>query len=250
MRAVTKISRVIDKVTEWIVSGHLRPQDKLPTERELAETLGCSRETVREAMHRLAEAGLIAPRQGSGWYVRERHRMRFPLHTIDARRVDAPADVWETFLEAQGRTAGARLTVTSPVAPPDHIRKKLHLPPDGQVACRHRIRLADGEPSMISVAWWPLWLAKGTPIERPESCSPLSLAIGLGHGQVYSEAEIGSRMPTRAEASTLSTGRGVPVMEMYTVGRDASGRPIRCTVDVFPAHRFVLVVDRKWSVEQ
>lgn len=243
----TKRSRVVDSVTERIVSGELQPNDRLPPERDLAEQLGCGRDTVRSAMHRLAEAGLIQSTQGSGWYVRDHRRLRFPLHTIDARRVDAPADVWDMFIESQGRTGGATLSVEPRATPPEHIRRKLQLGREDKAVRRHRIRQVDGEKWMISVGWWPLWLAEGTPIESPESCSPLSLAIKYGHGQAVSEAEIGARMPTPTEAEILQTGRGVPVMEMITTGKDAQGRPIRCTVDVFPAHRFLLLVQREWA---
>lgn len=242
-----KRHRVVEAITERIVSGELLPGDRLPPERELAAELGVSRETVRGAMHQLAENGQLTSKQGSAWYVRDPRRLRFPLHTIDARRVDAPADVWDSFVEAQGRQGGAILTVDPRATPPEFIRRKLEIPKGEPAVRRHRIRFVDGEKWMISTGWWPLWLAENTPIEGDGSCSPLSLAITYGHGQVVSEAEVGSRMPTAGEAETLDTGRGVPVMDVFTTGRDADGRAIRCTADVFPAHRFLLVFQRNWA---
>lgn len=237
----------MDAITQRIASGELQPGDRLPPERELADQLGVSRDTVRAALHRMAEHGTLQSQQGSGWSVRGGARLRFPLHTIDARRVDAPADVWDSFMESLGRRGGASLTVEPRAIPPEYVRRKLGLAKGAPAVRRHRVRYVDGEQSMISTGWWPLWLAEGTPIESGESCSPLSLAITYGHGQAVSEAEIGARMPTGGEAATLDTGRGVPVMEMFTTGHDAAGRPIRCTHDVFPAHRFLLVVQREWS---
>lgn len=53
-----------------IMSGELRLNDKIPPEREIVETLGVSRNSVREVMHMLEITGLIECVQGSGNYVR------------------------------------------------------------------------------------------------------------------------------------------------------------------------------------
>lgn len=246
---VTKKQSVADAIEEQIESGDLGRGDKLPTERDLAAKHGVSREAVRAAMQILADAGQIESRQGSGWYVRNLRRLRFPLHTIDAGRAKATADIWDTFVEGQGRTGGSALTVDPAAVPPERIRRKLRLGPDDLVVRRHRIRFVDDEKWMISIGWWPRWLAKGTAIEGNENRSLLTLAIELGHGQVASENEVSARMPTAEEANTLSTGRGVPVMEMLTTGWDAAGKPIRVTEDVFPAHRFILVFEHDWSTK-
>jgi DNA-binding FadR family transcriptional regulator len=55
-----------------IVSGAWGEGARLPAERELAERLGTSRPTLREALRRLGEWGLVTPRRGSGAVVRPR----------------------------------------------------------------------------------------------------------------------------------------------------------------------------------
>lgn len=55
---------VFDQVADEIVRGALTPGSKLPGERELASQLAVSRPVVREALQRLAQAGLIEIRQG------------------------------------------------------------------------------------------------------------------------------------------------------------------------------------------
>lgn len=242
----TKKQAVADAILEGIESGELPPGSKLPTERDLAAKHGTSREAVRGALHLLAETGQITSTQGSGWYVRQLDPIRYPLHTIDAGRASATADVWDTFVNSLGRTAGSELQVEPAVLPPENIRAKLGLPLGELTVRRRRVRFVDREPWMISTAWWPRWLAKGNEIESPRQCSPLKIARELGHRQWKSENEIGSRMPTAEESAELDTGRGIPVMEMLTTGWDAGGRAIRCTADIFPAHRFLLVVQHDW----
>ena len=52
-----------------IRSGALRPGDRLPSERDLAQRMGVSRATVREALAALQVAGLVETRQSAGSYV-------------------------------------------------------------------------------------------------------------------------------------------------------------------------------------
>lgn len=57
--------QIADKLAYMVVSGLLRPGDELPSERELATTLGVSRETVRSAIGVLAALRMIEISQGS-----------------------------------------------------------------------------------------------------------------------------------------------------------------------------------------
>jgi len=57
----------------WIKEGKVRPHDKIPSERELCERFGVSRMTVRQALSKLKEDGLIYTRHGKGMFVAEPH---------------------------------------------------------------------------------------------------------------------------------------------------------------------------------
>ncbi len=61
---------VFDYFSDQILSGELKLNDKIPTEREITEKLGVSRNSIREVMHMLEITGLIECLQGSGNYVR------------------------------------------------------------------------------------------------------------------------------------------------------------------------------------
>jgi GntR family transcriptional regulator, transcriptional repressor for pyruvate dehydrogenase complex len=63
---------VFERLVRDIVSGGHVPGARLPSERDLAIQLGASRPTLREALRRLSEWGLIAARRGSGVVVRPR----------------------------------------------------------------------------------------------------------------------------------------------------------------------------------
>ena len=71
--APVKTSKISDEVYKQIVSlisnGHLKPGDKIPSERELSAELGISRQSIREALNRAEVMGLIDVRQGEGSFI-------------------------------------------------------------------------------------------------------------------------------------------------------------------------------------
>ncbi|WP_067836231.1 FadR/GntR family transcriptional regulator [Nocardia lijiangensis] len=65
---------VFEQIAADVLSGELAPGSTLPSERQLAEALGVSRPAVREALQRLAAAGLVAVRQGDATTVLDYRR--------------------------------------------------------------------------------------------------------------------------------------------------------------------------------
>jgi GntR family transcriptional repressor for pyruvate dehydrogenase complex len=63
--------QVAHRIQNMIVAEHLRPGDRLPSERDLAESLNVSRSVIREAVRVLAVRGLVEVRSGSGTYIKE-----------------------------------------------------------------------------------------------------------------------------------------------------------------------------------
>ena len=66
-----KVYEGVAKQIERLILKRLQPGDKLPSERELAETLGVSRSSIRDAIRSLELMGMVEPRQGAGTIVRE-----------------------------------------------------------------------------------------------------------------------------------------------------------------------------------
>jgi GntR family transcriptional repressor for pyruvate dehydrogenase complex len=69
-----KVKRVSDQafeqIRDLIFRGQLKPGEQIMPERDLAQALGVSRPTVREAIKQLVTMGLLEHRQGQGTYVR------------------------------------------------------------------------------------------------------------------------------------------------------------------------------------
>ncbi|GAB4274935.1 MAG: FCD domain-containing protein [Pararhodobacter sp.] len=60
---------VVRQIELLILRGLLRPGERLPSERELAERMGVSRPSLREAIAELQERGLLVSRAGAGVFV-------------------------------------------------------------------------------------------------------------------------------------------------------------------------------------
>ncbi|MBO4275882.1 FadR/GntR family transcriptional regulator [Microbispora triticiradicis] len=96
----------IDRIKQMIISGELRPGDRLPKEADLAERLGLSRNSLREAVRALALINVLDVRQGDGTYVTslqpnllldamsfvvDFHRDDTVLQFLEVRRILEPA---------------------------------------------------------------------------------------------------------------------------------------------------------------
>jgi GntR family transcriptional regulator, transcriptional repressor for pyruvate dehydrogenase complex len=96
----------IDKIKEMIVSGELSPGDRLPKESDLADRLGLSRNSLREAVKALSLIHVLDVRQGDGTYVTsleprllldamsfvvDFHRDDTVLEFLEVRRIMEPA---------------------------------------------------------------------------------------------------------------------------------------------------------------
>ncbi len=85
----TRTSAIMETIRQRIATRALVPGDRLPSIRQFAKTMQASPSTIVQAYDRLAAEGVIAPRQGSGFYVTGRALP--PLSLADANTPAARA---------------------------------------------------------------------------------------------------------------------------------------------------------------
>ena len=93
-----KASEIIyEQIRGKILSGELKPGDKLPGERALMEMMQRSRPTVREALRMLENSGLIRTVPGGGAVIREPSLevIRLPIESMIALRSVSHAELFE-----------------------------------------------------------------------------------------------------------------------------------------------------------
>lgn len=112
-RTMTEL--VSQRLVALLSDGALRPGDKLPPERELAQQLGVGRTTVREALKLLTLGGLLEARRGDGTYVRQSftsflsQQIEWPV-LLSVQEVDKIVEVREALEVKASRLAAERAT--------------------------------------------------------------------------------------------------------------------------------------------
>ena len=152
---------VFEQILTDVVAGELASGATLPGERRLAELLGVSRPVVREALQRLAQAGLVEVRHGGATTVRDFSRFAgldlLPRLLLRGGRLDVA--VIRSILEArlavgpEVAALAARRRTADLVAALDHEVEALERAPDPVSAQRHALtfwdRLVDGADSVV-----------------------------------------------------------------------------------------------------
>lgn len=152
---------VFDQLVTDVVAGELRSGSALPAERRLAELLGVSRPVVREALQRLAQAGLVEVRHGGATTVRDFTRFAgldlLPRLLLRGGRLDVAVvrSVLEARLAVGPEVAAlaARRRTTGLVDDLDREVDRLASATDAVAAQRSALafwdRLVDGADSVV-----------------------------------------------------------------------------------------------------
>lgn len=99
------------QLREAIEHGHYPPGTRLPATRQLAESLGVSRITVKNAYAELASDGLIGPREGSGTYVLA------PVWPASPTPLTIAAEDWPLWQQEALARLPARSVAAEPAGP-------------------------------------------------------------------------------------------------------------------------------------
>jgi len=230
-----------------ITEGDIDHESPLPSEAELRERYGVSRDTVRRALALLTQEGLITTGQGRARYIRSYAPFRWRVsHFESGDRGDehGTRDAWAAEVTRQGRQPSETIDV-SIVIPPTHIAQRLELTQESSFAVvRRRVRFVDGQPYQLADSYFPESLVRGTPLMEPRPvAAPGGLLASLGHTPVKLVDEITVRMPTVDETSRLELPAATPVAEIMRTGYGVDEKPLRVMVTIAPGDRTILVYE-------
>jgi GntR family transcriptional regulator len=143
--------QLAESIRELIEVGQLKPLDRLPSEKELAEQTGVSRLTVRQAIAYLVRNGSIAIRPGVGTFVAEPKLSADPFHLLG----------FTEEMIRQGRTASSRVLEQTVAVPSERVAARLALDPDSEVVRIVRLRFSGDSPLLLETVIVPHTLAPG-----------------------------------------------------------------------------------------
>jgi GntR family transcriptional regulator, transcriptional repressor for pyruvate dehydrogenase complex len=113
---VSVTSKAIDNIRAMIRSGELGPGDRLPPENELAERLGVSRGSLREAVRALSQINVLDVRRGDGTYVTSLapgellSGMVFAMELLQVQDLEEVVEVRRLLLPPAAALAAQRVT--------------------------------------------------------------------------------------------------------------------------------------------
>jgi GntR family transcriptional regulator len=227
--AVPIYYQVEEQLRDRIESGELPEGTRLPAERDIAAHLGISRMTLRQALTRLANDGLIAARRGGGTVV-TRRRLVGSLSLLDSFSGEA---------RAQGRAPTSRLVDVERIDPDPELRRALQVGARGSVIRVRRVRVLDGEPVGLQTAYLPAHLCAGV-LEADLERLPLYQVLREECGLTPAEGKevLSATVLDPWEAELIGGTTGQPAFLLKRTTKDVEGRPFEVVKSVLRGDRF------------
>ncbi len=229
--------RVRDDLLSRIASGRIPPGSKLPPEPELAEEMGVSRPTLREALRSLEEDGLVTRTSGAGTFATRRPRLR--------NNLDVNFGVTEA-IRAAGMEAGTSQSAVHTSGATEGEAAQLDLREGDPVVRLERVRTADGRAVVFSVDVVPASRVGAAELaSMPLDVSVYELferhGLSVEHGVVSVE-------PSRADralAKRLSVKTGSLLMYLRQVDYGHEGEPLLLSHEYHLSEAFEFTVVRR-----
>jgi GntR family transcriptional regulator len=219
--------QIAENLKQAITDGTLKPGERLDNELDLTGQLGVSRPTVRQAVQRLVDQGLLVRRRGLGTVVVAPRIMRSLALT----------SLFDDLASSGRQPATTVLGITSMTAD-DDIAALLSVRVGTAVVSLERLRLADGTPLALMHNYLPAGLLRGEPTDGLEKTGLYELLRGQGVQLHAGEQAIGARKATAHEARMLEAPRGATVLTMTRTTFDQNGTPVEHGSHAYLAERY------------
>lgn len=240
--------RIADDLRGRIESGELAAGTQLPTENELMQQYGASRNTIREAIKMLVTPGLVETRAGQGTFVTEPPNPFVSTLSGDPRTGEARIYIDE--VQRKGRQYSQTAPTVEVQLPTAAVAEALRIPEGSSVVSRHYKRFIDGTPWSLQTSFYPMSLVeKGAlkliqPADIEEGAVEY-VARQCGIKQASYRDSIAVRAPDENEIGffRLPPDGRISVFEIYRTAFDEDDERIRLTITVYPADRNRFVIN-------
>jgi GntR family transcriptional regulator len=221
-------------IEERIDSQEWTPGMRLPSERELCDQFQVSRITVRQALAELVNAGGLTRQQGVGTFVASPRIEQNLTHLVG----------FTQDMQARGKRPGSRIIEQKALPAPPHIARALQIQPGDSMVMLKRLRLTDGEPMAIEIAYLPDAICNGLLAEDMHDRSLYQLLM-TKYNVFPSRAEqqLQAIACPAAEAQLLGIAKGSPVLHIYRLTFTAEARPVEYTESYYRGDRYVFQVE-------
>lgn len=190
---MNKFKEISLDIEKKILNKEYPPHTLLPSEKQLIEIYGVSRETIRKALNLLRNAGYIQKKQGKGSIVLDINRFDFPISGLTSFK-----ELQETQ-KIPSETIVVELEKTT-VTPA--LQEVTEWPIDAEVWKLVRQRKIDGESVIVDTDYLLTSIIPELPQEKAEESIYAYFEEDLGLEIAYAQKEI-TIEPVTNEAKTL-----------------------------------------------
>lgn len=208
---------VYQAIADDIAAGRLSPGERLPVERVIADRFGVSRDTVRRALHRLAEEGMVTLRANRGAYVARGPVGEQPNILVG---LSALAGGFGYVVTSRVLSAGVRAASLDEA-------EQLLVAPGSNIFALARVRLMEGLP--IAVERNRIAIARAPGVDTADySTESLYQVLEQRCGVIPSRAEfvVEAIAAGPDEAALLDVPVGAPILRTRDTMFDQEDRPV------------------------
>lgn len=228
---INKSALVYDDLMQKIDREVYKVGTYLPSENQLCELYGISRETGRKALAELAENGYIQKIRGKGSLVIEHRQYEFPVSGIVSYKELAQKLNIKTKNVVYGYDAAATL----PVATFASLGVELTEVP---VTAIKRVRVIDGEPDIIDKDYILTAVVPTVPQRAAEDSLYAYFEDELGLEIGYATKEITMEPATAEDCEQLHLDKGAYMAVVRSVTSLTDARPFQFTESRHRADKF------------
>ncbi|HEY1330824.1 MAG TPA: GntR family transcriptional regulator [Actinomycetota bacterium] len=230
-------AQIEDRVAEAVARGDLTPGERLPPERELAERLGVSRMTLRQALDSLERRGVVERTVG-------RHGGTFVAEPKIERDLTSFSGLTHQ-LRRQGRHAGARVLSAAEVLATPPAAEALGVGPDETVFEIVRVRLSDDLPLALERSVFPTARFPGLLDHALEGSLYELIESRYGAHPQRAVERLEPVLAERGVAEALGVKPGSPLILVERTAYEADDTPLEWARDLFRGDRTRLVVEAR-----
>ena len=207
--------RLEERLRHAIESGAVKPEQALPSERDLAEDFNVSRITIRKALDGLVGGGLLVRRHGAGTFVAGRVEKSFSKLTS-----------FSEDMAARGRSSRSEWIARAEGAVTPDESLMLGLSPGTAVYRFHRIRFADELAMALEYSTIPAFALASAGVVRGSLYEALNAA---GNRPVRALQRLRAVLFDAQQASLLGVDVGAPGLLIERRGFLEDGRAVEMT---------------------
>lgn len=233
MATTTRKQPLYDQLVDLLsdkIQNDMHPGDALPSERDLAETYGLSRTTVRLAMSELEELGLVTRKHGKGTFVSSVSR-----DTTDLMGTYSFTDQMRSL----GRVPHTEVLDFEVREASKFVAQNMDLRLGEAVFRMRRLRSADGVPMMLERTYMPVKVFDGLTRHMVESKSLYEIVEQDFRMKIKTAEEaFGARAARPDEAKLLKIDEDAPVLHLVRTTYNSKNVVIEYTRSVARADMF------------